>query len=119
MILFHPQLFKQVSDLANISIKSENVSQSFSSINSNTTLNNRHQGIILISGNTTITLPDTALFIGKAFTLKKIDETGHTVTISGIVDGESNPQILYQYDYITIVSDGSNWYKVAEHLTTQ
>jgi formylglycine-generating enzyme required for sulfatase activity len=88
----------------------------FSNILTSTTLNASHNGVIFVSGNTTLTLPDPSSSKGIKYTIKKIDSSSNIVTISGIVDSESNPQLSKQYSYITIVSNGNSWYKVAEFI---
>jgi len=81
----------------------------FSSISTSTTLNSTHNGLILVSGNITLTLPDPSSAFGIRYTIKKTDTSSNVVTISGNVDGESNPQLTEQYSYITFVSDGLAW----------
>jgi len=88
----------------------------FSNIFSSTTLNSSHNGVILASGNITLTLPNPSSSLGIRYTIKKIDSSSNIVTISGIVDDESNPQLSEQYSYITIISNGNAWYKVAEYV---
>jgi len=90
----------------------------FSNILTSTTLNSNHNGVILVSGNTTLTLPAPSNNIGIQYTIKKIDTSANTVTISGNVDGESNPQLTQENSYITIISNGNTWYKVAESVAT-
>jgi predicted nucleotidyltransferase len=104
-------------DIADHSITPEKLSHSFSSIYTDTSLSQSHQGVLFISGNTIITLPDASENMGKQLTLKKVDSSENFIKVSGIVDGETNPKIRYQFDYMTILSDGSNWYKIAEHMT--
>jgi len=87
----------------------------FSNIVSSTTLDSTHNGLILASGNITLSLPEPSSNIGIQYTIKKIDTTATTVIISGIVDGESNPQLIEQNSYLTIISNGNAWYKVAEY----
>jgi formylglycine-generating enzyme required for sulfatase activity len=88
----------------------------FSSINSSTTLNASHNGVILASGTISLTLPDPTTVLGTTYTIKKTDSSANNVTIIGLVDNVNNPELLEQYSYITIVSDGSAWYKVAEFV---
>jgi formylglycine-generating enzyme required for sulfatase activity len=90
----------------------------FSNILTSTTLNASHNGVIMVSGNTTLTLPAPSSNIGIQYTIKKIDSSANTVTISGNVDSESNPQLTEQNSYITIISNGNAWYKVAENVAT-
>jgi len=91
----------------------------FSNILTSTTLNSSHNGMILVSGNTTLILPASSSNIGIQFTIKKIDDSANTVTISGNVDGQSNPQLTEINSYITIISNGNSWYKVAEYVATE
>ena len=90
----------------------------FSNILTSTTLNSSHNGMILVSGNTTLTLPVPSSNTGIQYTIKKIDTSANTVTISGNIDDESNPQLTEQNSYITIISNGNAWYKVAENMAT-
>jgi formylglycine-generating enzyme required for sulfatase activity len=90
----------------------------FSNIASSTTLNSSHNGVILVSGNTTLTLPVPSSNTGVQYTIKKLDTSANTVTISGNVDGESNPQLTEQNSYLTIISNGNAWYKVKENMST-
>lgn len=70
--------------------------------------------VILVNGAYTITLPSASTAgNGANFTIKRIG-TG-TVTIdstSGNIDNNSSIQITTQYEYVTVVSDGSNWWKI-------
>ncbi|ETR68209.1 MAG: hypothetical protein OMM_04695 [Candidatus Magnetoglobus multicellularis str. Araruama] len=88
-------------------------------LSSDTSLDSSYQGIILVSGNTTLSLPDPANLTGITYTIKKIDTTSDVISISGTIDGTINPQILYPYAFMTIVSSGVTWYKIAEYMTTQ
>jgi len=90
----------------------------FSNVLTSTTLNSNHNGLILVSNTITLTLPDPSTVMGIMYTIKKISSLAKTVSISGIVDGEVNPQLLEQNSYITIISNGNAWYKVAESNTT-
>jgi formylglycine-generating enzyme required for sulfatase activity len=91
----------------------------FSNILTSTTLNSSHNGVILVSGNTTLSLPSASSNTGIQFTIKKIDTSASTVTISGTIDGESDPQLTEQNSYITIISNGNAWYKVAEYVSAE
>ena len=91
----------------------------FSNILTSTTLNSSHNGVILVSGNTTLSLPSPSSNIGIQYTIKKIDTSATTVTISGTVDGESDSQLTEQNSYITIISNGNAWYKVAEYVSAE
>jgi hypothetical protein len=53
---------------------------------------------------------------GLQFHIKKIDSTANTVSIEPddpgpeLIDGAVQAVISTQYDSITVVSDGSNWF---------
>ena len=56
-------------------------------------------------------LPDASSSAGLTFTLKRL--TANTVTIAsagGTIDGVATQALTAQYDFITVVSDGTNWY---------
>ena len=63
------------------------------------------------SGNFTVTLPTAVGITGRTYTIKSIS-TG-TVTIDGAgsetIDGATTVGLSSQYQFRTIVSDGSNW----------
>jgi formylglycine-generating enzyme required for sulfatase activity len=84
----------------------------------NITLTSEQSGMVLVSGNSTVTLAAPSSSQGKKLTIKKTDSSSTTVTISGIVDGESNPQLSEQYAYMTIICNGSEWLKIGESLST-
>ena len=59
----------------------------------------------------TITLPDAASSAGLTFTLKRL--TANAVTVAsagGTIDSVATQALAAQYDFITVVSDGTNWY---------
>ena len=44
--------------------------------------------------------------------IKKISKDKNHLTLVGIIDGVSNPYLIHQWDYFTIISDGINWYSI-------
>lgn len=64
----------------------------------------------------TNTLPTAVGISGKVFYIKKIDSSGNTVTInttsSQTIDGVTSKIMSTQYNSLTVVSDGSNWYLI-------
>jgi hypothetical protein len=80
----------------------------------NITLSANDNGIILVSGNSTVTLPSPSSAQGKQFTIKKTDST-NTVTISGTLDGFVNPELTEQYSYVSVISNGTTWYVIGQH----
>ena len=66
------------------------------------------------SNNVTITLPAASGLTGYRFYIKRIDSSGHTVTIArtipDTIDGMTSFTLDLQYTAIGVVSNGSNWY---------
>lgn len=64
----------------------------------------------------TATLPTAVGNTGMMVTVKKIDSTANAITIgttlSQTIDGASTKSLAAQWDSLTFVSDGSNWYRV-------
>jgi hypothetical protein len=65
-------------------------------------------------GNITITLPTPSTVTGQVFTIKKIDNTGFTVTVVStggeLIDGAASQIISAQYVSLSVISNGSIWY---------
>jgi hypothetical protein len=77
--------------------------------NDNTLLANTTSGAI------TITLPAPTNFAGRIYTIKKIGTGGidNELTItpaSGTIDGGNNYKIYNDWTYVTMQTDGTNWY---------
>ena len=74
-------------------------------------------GIIVLnpgSANLTATLPTAVGNEGKQFTIKVLDmDSGYSVLVDGdgieTIDGSPNYAFNSDYDFITVVSNGSNW----------
>ena len=68
------------------------------------------------SASITITLPDPSN-TRRNITIKKIDSSANAVTINPYdtetIDGDSSYSLSSQYQFITLTSDGSNWYIIA------
>ena len=85
-------------------------------IDSATTLSALHYLVMVDAsgGSITVTLPASASHSKRMYTIKKIDSSGHTVTIDGngieTIDGELTIALGLQYSYITIVCDGTEWF---------
>lgn len=65
----------------------------------------------------TITLPSTATIKGRIYTIKKIGSGGidNQLTINpsgGTIDGGSSYIIYNDWTYVTLQTDGSNWYVI-------
>jgi hypothetical protein len=67
------------------------------------------------SASITVTLPDPANFAGRIYTIKKIGTGGldRELTITpaaGTIDGGSSYKIYNDWTYVTLQTDGTNWY---------
>lgn len=64
--------------------------------------------------NLTMTLPDASTVTNQVFNIKKADATAYTIIIDGngtdTIDGELTFTLLYQWECLTVQSDGSNWF---------
>lgn len=77
---------------------------------------NSNDGVLLVNANAgvrTITLPSSATL--AKFVIKKTDASANTVVINAgagnLIDGLSSKTLTTQYEYTTLVSDGTtNWY---------
>lgn len=87
-----------------------------STFNGNTTLTGSEDVVICDCSFSpiTITLPAAGGFTGKTFVVKKKDSTGNTVTINTqlnqTIDGSLTRLIYSQYESMTFVCDGSEWF---------
>lgn len=67
-----------------------------------------------LGGAITITLPSAASIPGRLLTIKKTDSSIYSITVDAnsteTIDGELTVSISYQYESVTIQSDGSNWH---------
>jgi hypothetical protein len=60
----------------------------------------------------TVTLPPAATVPGRIVTVKKVDAVFANVTvapIAGTIDGNATYLLGNQYQYVRVLSDGSNW----------
>lgn len=81
---------------------------------------NAKQGDIILadasSVSITITLPDPSK-TRRHITVKKIDSSSNAITINPYdtetIEGSSSYSLSSQYQYVTLTSDGSNWYIIA------
>lgn len=62
----------------------------------------------------TVTLPAAASSASKYFNIKKTDSSGNSITIDGngaeTIDGGATASITTQYESLTIVCDGTEWW---------
>ena len=70
--------------------------------------------MILVSGNTTITLPAAAGVNGRMYVIKKTDSSATILTVAAngaeTIDGFNTISTTTQYQAYTIVCDGSGWW---------
>jgi len=69
------------------------------------------------SGSLTVTLPNTSGIRGRIYTIKKIGTGGidNALTItpsSGTIDGGSNYIIYNDWTFVSVQTDGTNWYVI-------
>ena len=101
--------FDQILDASNLAFSS-------SSATTNTTLTETDginvKLINATSGAVTVTLP-TAVSNAASFIIKKTDSSTNKVTIDGYstetIDGSTTYVLNDQYNYVEIVSNGTNW----------
>ncbi len=93
------------------------VSMSILTVTGATTLNSTHNTVLgnTTSGALTITLPSPAGIAGRIYTIKKIGtgDIDNALTItptSGTIDGGANYIIYNDYTFVTLQTDGTNWY---------
>jgi hypothetical protein len=82
-------------------------------VTASTTLVVKQAGVVLANNTTTatITLPAAASSKGLTFTIKRLNTGAVTVnTAGGNIDGAASQSLAAQYDWITVISDGTNWY---------
>jgi len=80
--------------------------------------------IILASAGSafTVTLPTAVGAMGQIYTIKKTDVSTNVVTVattsSQTIDGNLNTLLPFQYDFVSVVSDGTNW-QIINNAVTQ
>jgi len=88
-------------------------SRTVATINSSVTMSSDINLVTSGSGGVTVTLP--AASTGRVIRIKKVDSGAGFVTISGgaaTIDGASTKALYYQYESMTLASDGTNWFAV-------
>lgn len=66
------------------------------------------------AANIDVSLPSASTAKNRYFIIKKVDATANTVTIAGAEDIDGNPDevLTSQYENISIISNGIQWYLV-------
>jgi hypothetical protein len=83
------------------------------SYSSNTTLTNANSVVLVNAASAPVTITLPASVSGKYFDIKKIDSSSNAVTInttSGTIDGAASVSTSIQYNNITVIGDGTNFY---------
>ncbi|MCI0330450.1 MAG: hypothetical protein L0196_05795 [candidate division Zixibacteria bacterium] len=88
----------------------------------NSTLNESHS-IVLAStpgvSDVVITLPTAVGIAGRQYTIKKADAAAHTVVVDAngaeTIDGAFLYNLTAQNKYVTLVSNGANWFVIANN----
>lgn len=96
----------------------EAVQRSYSGASSDITLDNTYDIVAAsaASGNISITLPTASgTNTGLTYTIKRTDNSGNTCTVVGTIDGATNYSLTAQYKYVTVTSNGTNWYIIANN----
>jgi hypothetical protein len=69
------------------------------------------------SGSVTISLPSAAGIAGKQYSIKKIDGSANAVVVdpngAETVDGAPTYSLAAQNDFVTVISDGTNWWIIS------
>lgn len=101
------------AEVKNGSITEVKLSRTVASLSSNLTISSDINLVTGGSDGVTVTLPSPAT--GKIVVVKKVDSGAGAVTISAgasTVDGAASKVLYYQYESLTFVSDGTNWFIV-------
>ena len=104
-------------------LSGDNIDFSSVAVSANQTLTATNGYVTLLvnasSSAVTLTLP-TAAVNAAIYTIKKIDSSTNSVTIDGdsseTIDGAATIVLKDQYNYVQIVSDGTNWVVINEFI---
>lgn len=95
------------------------VATAVATLSSNTTLDGTHSVVLVTSSPVTVTLPAASSCSGRHLTIKKTDSGASAVTVSAsgsdVIDGAGTFSLSAQYKYVALVSDGANWFVVANN----
>ena len=73
--------------------------------------------IVLCTASLTITLPTAANIVGRQYTIKNVSNNPITINTTSCetIDGSLSITLSNQHKYVTIVSDGSNWFIIGQN----
>ena len=92
------------------------VATAFVGLAANTTLDATHHTILgdASGGAITLTLPAASAAAGREYRVTKSDSSSNTVTVAraggDTIDGQTSVALGSQYEALSFVSDGSNWF---------
>ena len=70
----------------------------------------------------TLTLPSATGITGRQYSIKKVDTSGHAVTVSAgngqLIDGAASFVLTTPYKFVTVITDGSNWNVIGTNQVT-
>lgn len=101
------------AEVKNSSITEAKLSRTVANVSTAITLSSDINLVTGGAGGLTVTLPSAAT--GKIVVVKKVDSGAGAVTVSAgsaTVDGTASKVLYYQYESLTFVSDGTNWFIV-------
>ena len=84
-------------------------------ISASTTIDKLHDHVRVDAtvGDVAVTLPDATRFVGRRFTIKKIDVSTHAVTIQGqsgqTIDAAASKSTTIPWTVFRLYSTGNNW----------
>lgn len=74
------------------------------------------------SGALTVALPAASAVSGIMYLIKKIDTSENKVTVdadgSQTIEGNLTVELLSQFDFVYLLCDGSQWFKIASKTTS-
>lgn len=97
-------------------VKPIGLATAIATVSSDTSLGTS-QHVLLVdasSGQVTLTLPSAATTSARQYMIKKKDSSSNNVVVaasgSQTIDGQASVSVNTQYEALTVVSDGSNWF---------
>jgi hypothetical protein len=95
------------------------IASGITTVGGSTTLTSSNSVVLVNTGTATITLPGAAFAPGRQYTVKKISATAGTITVDGAgsetIDGALTHALTALNEYVTIVSNGTGWFIVADN----
>ena len=74
------------------------------------------------SGTLTFSLPTAVGIVGRQYTIKKSDSSANTIAVSTTssqtIDNSTSYSLSVQFQYVTLVSDGTNWAVIGQNSSS-